>query len=156
MLGMFYKINEGRRILRIAPGALVSDIRPPAEDSRPTKLVEFACKNAQITPRLQAPLLRYTIAACRSCWINPCANSTAVYCPWGACSQLGTWLTMHSIDWRNHQCFVDSADQHKGWERLAEKRDAARLHRLQLKPLILHGSNEDHRKLDPEGSEAVQ
>ncbi len=63
---------------------------------------------------------------------------------------------MHSIDWRNHQCFVDSADQHKGWERLAEKRDAARLHRLQLKPLILHGSNEDHRKLDPEGSEAVQ
>lgn len=105
MLGMFYKINEGRRILRIAPAALVSDISPSDgncfADSRTTKLVELACENAYINPLLACTRCCYAI---RLLHVGPAGSKCVragllAYCLslGEACSPLRTWLTMHSI-----------------------------------------------------------
>lgn len=93
MLGMFYRINEGRRILRMAPGAL-SDISPSGgnclADSRATKLVELARKNAYIDPPLACTRCCNAI---RLLHVGPagsiCVRAGLLPAPWG--STLAVW-----------------------------------------------------------------
>lgn len=160
MLGMFYKINEGRRILRIPPAALVSDISPSdgncLADSRATKLVEHACKNAYINPPLACTRCCYAI---RLLHVGP-AGSIRV-----RTRLLSIVPGERARNWgRGSQCIQSTGETINALlTALINIRAGNGLRRNATQPAFTASSSspssstaEDHRKLDPEGSEAVQ